>query len=101
MSGKNDPTGSPVVSFISRLLDHIAIIFSAVAIIIIVVDAITGGVTSILTDRLTRVYMLIASATALAACVLNLRSLSRLRAVRRYNRLKRRKRSLNENGDEI
>lgn len=101
MDKKNDPTGSPVVSFISRLLDHLAIVFSAVMIIIIVVDAATGGVTGVFNDRLARVYMLITGALAMAACVLNLRSLSRLRAVRRYNKLRKRRRRLNENGDEI
>ncbi len=101
MDKRNDPTGSPAVSLISQLLDHIAIIFCAVLIIIVLVDSFTGGVAGILNDRLTRIYMLVAGATALAACVMNLRSLSRLRAVRRYNKLRRRKRKLNENGDEI
>ena len=84
-------TGRPWVNLLSRILAHLNIIFACVLVVLLACDMILKGEMSFLANAYSKLLILLLCIIAGANSVIQLSCLNRLRALRRYMRLKARR----------
>ena len=91
---RHDPevtTGRPAVNLIARILSHLTIVLAAVLVVLFLIDQAKRGEMSFLANQTTKWMLLALALLAIADAAFLLSTLARLRAMRKYFSLSKRR----------
>lgn len=84
-------TGRPWVNLLLRVLSHLTIILASVLVVLFLIDQAKRGEMSFLANQTTKWMLFALALLAILGAVMHLSALARLRAIRKYLELKKRR----------